>query len=562
LGKTGRGCVGLALAASLGPLAAVAAGGCSSMGSTASGTAGGGSGGNKTGTGSAGVSGSGGATASGSGGSAGNAGGSAGGSVPSGDSVLMHHRNLNRDGVYVQATLTKAAVTASFNKDTSFNAVLGSGEAVYAQPLFVDGAAGGPDAGGQDLVIVATEQNNVYALDALSGSQVWVRNLGAPVPLADMPCGNIDPFGVTGTPVIDLGSRTLFVDGMTTPDGGTTKKHLIFALSIDDGSVKTGWPIDVGAKVKSGGTTFDNAPQGQRGALAVLNGTLYVPYGGLFGDCGDYHGWLVAVSISDPTQIQAWATSLTGGGAWGPGGVASDGSNLYITTGNTFGGTTTWGGGEGLLRFTLGASFATPAYWAATNWVMLDNGDLDVGGSGVVVFDLAGASPSSLALALGKDGNAYLLDRNHLDGVGAPTVMAQVATNEIINAPAVYTTATATYAAFKANGSKCTQGTGSLSTIKIVAGSPPTIAGSWCADGGSGSPMVTTSDGHADAIVWMMGVYGNNALNAFDGDTGAVIPYPGKAVTIPGMRAYNTPIAAKGRIYVPADGTVVAFKGG
>ena len=547
--KTGIGGVGLALAASLGLLATVVAGGCSAQGSTVGGNGGGGSGG---------------ATASGSGGGAGNAGGTAGsiGTVRSGDSVLMHHRNLNRDGVYVQATLTKAAVTASFNKDTGFNAVLGSGEAVYAQPLFVDGAATGSDAGRQDLVIVATEWNNVYALDAVTGSRVWLRNLGAPVPLADMPCGNIDPFGVTGTPVIDLASRTLFVDAMTTPDGGTTKKHLIFALSLDDGLTRAGWPIDVAAKVKSGGTTFNSAPQSQRGALALLNGTLYVPYGGLYGDCGSYHGWLVAVSISDPTQIQAWATSLAAGGSWGPGGVASDGSSLYITTGNTFGGTTTWGGGEGLLRFTPGASFTTPAYWAAMNWTTLDNGDLDVGGSGVVVFDLAGASPSSLALALGKDGNAYLLDRNNLNGVSAPTAVAHVATNEIINAPAVYTTATATYAAFKANGSKCTQGTGSLSTIKIVPGSPPTIAGSWCGNGGSGSPMVTTSDGHADAIVWIMGVNGNNSLNAFDGDTGDVIAYPGKAVTIPGMRAFNTPIAAKGRIYVPADGTIVAFKGG
>jgi len=476
-------------------------------------------------------------------------------SVGGGDSVLMHHKSLSRAGLYVQPVLTKAAVMASFNKDPHFNAVLGPREAVYAQPLFVDG-------GGRrrDLLIVATEANDVFGLDGASGARIWKTNLGMPVPLAMMPCGNINPYGVTGTPVIDLASRTLFVDGMTTPNGGVTKRHLIFALSIDDGSIKKGWPVDVGARVTSGGTAFRNAPQSQRGALAVVDGTLYVPYGGLYGDCDDYHGWLVAVSISDPKKVQAWATAASAGGAWAPGGVASDGTNLYLTTGNTRT-SGTWGGGEGLLRFTPGASFATPAYWAPRNWMALDNGDLDIGGSGAVLFDLSGATPSQLAIALGKDGYAYLLDRNRLGGVSDPVAVAHVASDSIINAAAVYTTASATYVAFRGRGIMCTAGTsGDLTTIKILPGSPPTIAGSWCAAGGGGSPMVTTSDGHADAIVWTLGAGDNNALNAFDGDTGAPIAYPGKAVSIPGMRPLNTPIAARGRIYVPADGAIVAFK--
>ena len=147
-------------------------------------------------------------------------------------------------------------------------------------------------------------------------------------------------------------------------------------------------------------------------------------------------------------------------------------------------------------------------------------------------------------------------------GIAAPLAMASVATEEIIGAAALYSTATATYAVMHANGKLCTSGSGSLSTIKIVPGAPPTIAGGWCAEGGAGAPMVTTSDGHADAIVWILGVDGNGFLNAFDGDTGAAIAYPGKAVAIPGLRRYNTPIAAKGRMYVPADGAVVAFTGG
>jgi hypothetical protein len=371
--------------------------------------------------GAAGGAGTGGAT-----GTAGSGGGS-GGSVAVGDSVLMHHKNASRDGVYVEPALTKTAA-AGLHKDTTFTSTAVQGQ-VYAQPLFVDGGGSG-----RDLIIVATQTNNVYAFDAANGSQVWMKNLGNSVPLAKMPCGNIDPYGITSTPVIDLGSRSVFVGAMTSPDDGTTKKHQIFALSIDDGTTKAGWPVDVGAKAVSGATTFNVAPQSQRGALAFVNGTVYVGYGGLYGDCGDYHGWLVAVSAADPTNVQAWATSAKAGGVWGPGGVASDGTNLYVTTGNTMGATTTWGGGEGLLRFTPGASFSVPTYWAPSNWVTLDNGDTDVGGSGPVLVDLQGATPSALALALGKDGNAYLLDRNGLSGVGAPLATAHVASTQIINA--------------------------------------------------------------------------------------------------------------------------------
>src|ERR1044071_901188 len=161
-----------------------------------------------------------------------------------------------------------------------------------------------------------------------------MRNLGAPVPRASLSCGNIDPYGVTGTPPIDLEARALFVDAMTTPDGGTTKKHLIFALSIDDGAIKAGWPVDVDARAVSGVTTFSSVSQSQRGALAVLGGTVYVPYGGLYGDCGNYRGWVVGVSTTDPTKVTAWATTAGGAGIWGPGGAASDGVNLYVTTGN------------------------------------------------------------------------------------------------------------------------------------------------------------------------------------------------------------------------------------
>jgi hypothetical protein len=474
------------------------------------------------------------------------------GCLTMGDSVLMHHKNMSRDGLYVQPQLTKTGA-ANLHRDTTFTSSSING-AVYAQPLFVDGGSTRPD-----LVIVSTEANNVYAINASTGGLVWVSNLGTPVPLSTRPCGNIDPFGITSTPVIDWPSRTLFVGATVMPTAGITK-HLLFALSIDNGAMTSGWPVDVGATAVSGGTPFSDTAQGDRGALALVNGALYAVYGGLFGDCGTYHGWVVRVPIATPTAVQAWTTPVGGGGIWAPAGASSDGTFLYASTGNTFDPTDVWAGGEAVYRFATGASFASPTSWAPTNWKMLDNADLDLGGSTPVPFSLAGSTPSKFVLALGKDGHAYVVDPANLTGVGAPLASAQVSSNAIIGAAAMYTTAIGTYATFRGNGSACTVGSGGdLTTIRLVAGSPPTIAGSWCAtQGGMGSPIVTTTDGTSNAIVWSVGAEASEQLHGFDGDTGATI-YASGTTTIAGVHRYNTPIVAKGRIFVAGDSGVVAF---
>jgi hypothetical protein len=185
---------------------------------------------------------------------------------------------------------------------------------------------------------------------------------------------------------------------------GPIKKHFIYSLNVDTGAINPGWPVDVNARASYNGLTFTSSIQNQRAALGLINSVVYVPYSGHFGDCGPFHGWVVGVPINNPASVRAWATTAIGGGIWGHGGVASDGTNIFVVTGNTFNTGGNWGGGEAIIRLQRGPIFSgNPAnYWAPTNWLALDNGDIDLGGCGAVLINVPGATPSQLVLALGK----------------------------------------------------------------------------------------------------------------------------------------------------------------
>jgi hypothetical protein len=476
--------------------------------------------------------------------------------------VLQHHLHGTRDGWYVDPYLTQAAA-ATIRRDPTFHARLPG--PTYAQPLYV---THGP--GGRAAFIVVTEQNMVLALDAVDGAPLWVRQLGMPVPSSQLPCGNIDPLGITGTPVIDLDARMIYVAAMTTPDGGVTTQQRIFALSLDNGATGLGWPLEVsGLRAKR--LAFNAPVQQQRSALLLHAGLLYVPYGGHFGDCGGYHGWVVSVPVQDPTHATAWATAARGGGIWAPGGVSTDGSSLFAATGNTFG-ARTWGGGEAVVRLGPGATFSgAPAdYFTPSNWRQLDAADLDVGGSGPVVLDVPGATPSQLVVALGKNGVVYVLDRQDLGGLGTGdgttgegVQSRQVANGPIITAAAAYTAASGTYVVFTTMGTGigCPGTPGNLVALRLGAAAPPTITVAWCANThGSGAPIVTTTDGTSEPIVWSVGAESSNRLYAFNGETGAVLfagGGPEEQMSV--VRRFQTPIAVDGRLVVAADQELYAF---
>jgi len=203
------------------------------------------------------------------------------------DNVLAYHCGVDRSGNFTVPGLTWERAR-SIHLDEAFRAqIVGH---VYAQPLFW--RTPGSTSGG---LLVATEDNNVYALEAITGGQIWTRSLGKPVPRSALRCGNIDPLGVTGTPVIDLATQAVYLDAAIADSSGP--HHRIFALSLNDGTPMPGWPIDVADALRGAPQPFNSRDQNERGALTIVDGMLYVPFGGHFGDCGDYHGWVVGVSL-------------------------------------------------------------------------------------------------------------------------------------------------------------------------------------------------------------------------------------------------------------------------
>ena len=459
--------------------------------------------------------------------------------------VIQEHNNLSRDGLYIDAAFTPVAA-AGLTRDLNFDGTI-SGN-VYAQPLYIEGGPNGP------MIIAVTESNDVYALNATTGTVIWQRTDLGPAVASGLPCGNINPVGITGTPVVDLVSRSLFFDALI---DGVTKKHFLYSLNVDTGATTPGWPVDVNATATYNGLTFTSLVQEERGGLALVNGVVYVTYSGYAGDCGTYHGWVVGVDINNPSNVRGWATTAIGGGIWGHGGVASDGTNMFVVTGNTFNTGGNWMGGEAIIRLQAGPTWTGQStdYWAPTNWFNLDNSDTDVGGVSATLIDVPGATPSQLVLALGKDSNAYLLNRNNLGGIALPVTQANVGGINRGTSAVTYRTSQGTYFAFHND-------VNTISAYRITATNPPTIAFAWNASQtGRGSPWVTTTDGTNNHIVWVAGVAGDQQLHGYDGDTGAVVYSGGGANELmTGTRQWNTGLVARGRIYFGADNKVYAFR--
>ncbi len=470
-------------------------------------------------------------------------------SAHAGQSVLTYHDALDRAGRYVVPGLTYERARG-LRLDSSFHAAFNG--KVHAQPLLWRRPGSG-----EGELIVATEDDEVFALDAQSGAQIWKRALGRPVPLSALPCGDISPLGVTGAPVIDEQRATLYLDAAVTRANGP--RHEIFALSLADGSIEPGWPLDVATAL---GGSFDPSVQNQRGALALFEGKVFVPFSGHFGDCGAYHGFVVGVSIDEPSKVTSFSTRAQGGGIWAQGGVSGDGQSLFAVTGNTFG-TTGWGDGEAVLRLSpdLARPIESRDFFAPLDWRELDRRDLDLGGTAAIPLDVAGPNGArKLIFAIGKTGEAYLLDRDNLGGVGGALASARVTTNIAITSPAVWSAADGVFVVLQGDGAHCPPGepADGLIALKIRVDPAPAIETAWCGSvARAGSPIVTTTDGRSDRIVLVVGAEGDNRLHAFRADDGEPLATP--PGTMRGLHHFQTLIAAEDRLYVAANGTIYAF---
>jgi PQQ enzyme repeat len=460
--------------------------------------------------------------------------------------VTQKNNNPSRDGLYIDSAFTPGNA-ANLVRDLNFNGTIVGN--VHAQPLYIEGGPNGP------TIIAVTASNNIYALNASTGAVIWQRTDIGPAVTSGLPCGNINPAGTIGTPVVDLASRSLFFDALI---AGSPIKHFIYSLNVDTGATNAGWPVDLNATASYNGIPFVSLAQENRGALALVNGIVYNSYSGYLGDCGNYRGWVVGVQVNNPSSVMGWATTAIGGGIWGHSGVASDGTNMFVITGNTFNTGGNWMGGEAIIRLQAGPVFngppSTENYWAPLNWFALDQGDVDLGGVSAMLIDVPGATPSQLVLALGKDGNAYLLNRNNLGGIAVP--VAQLSVDGVIRgqSSATYRTSQGTYFVFR--------GSNEIKAYKITATSPPSIVFAWSASQtGQGSPWVTTTDGTNNAIVWVVGAQGDHRLHGYNGDTGVVVYAGGGANELmTGDRKWNSGIVARGSIYVANDNRVYAFR--
>jgi outer membrane protein assembly factor BamB len=351
--------------------------------------------------------------------------------------VLTYHNNLARTG----ANLNETVLTTTNVRPATFGLkhVRGVDGQIYAQPLYVSGLVF-PNNGhpvNRSVVYAATEHDSVYAFDAVTGARLWHATLlnthfgETPVPADDTGSTDITPeIGITSTPVIDKATKTMYVvaKAKRVVNGSDQFIFRLFALDLITGLYKLGGPVTLSASVPGTGIDADNGVvrfnalrEHQRPGLVLLDNIVYIAFAS-HGDIGPYHGWVLGYNATTLQRAKVWNVTPDGkeGGIWMTGAapaVDSDG-NLYINIGN---GTTDAkdGGDDFGMSFVRiptrgGAPFVPSDFFTPFNFQALNDDDLDLGSSGVLLLpDVPGAHPHQ-AIFGGKEGAIYLADRDNL----------------------------------------------------------------------------------------------------------------------------------------------------
>jgi outer membrane protein assembly factor BamB len=469
--------------------------------------------------------------------------------------------------------LSPSAVTASdFGK--LFTAHL-DGQ-IYAQPVVAHG-----------IVVAATENNNVYGLNAVNGSRLWTRNVGPAWPASTVGCGDLVPnVGVTSTPVYDASTNSVYLTAKVNDGPDAAHPHwYLHAVNADTGVERPGWPVTIAGSPQNDPAHPFNAERGmQRPGLLLMGGTVYAAFASHC-DFGPYVGYVVGVSTTSHAVSSMWSTeagsSYAEAGIWQSGGglVSDSPGNIYLTTGNGVSPPpgpgnappTTLAESVVHLRVSADGSMHAVDYFSPANNAGLDQDDADLGSGGptAIPTGFGTASHPHLLVQVGKDGRVFLLDRDNLGGMG----QGPGNTDKVLSVAGPYNGVWG-HSAFYGGAGGYVYNVGSNGYLRAFklgndgAGNPALAAvgtSSGTFGFSSGSPVVTsTGTTPGSALVWVQYVSGGNGAGA---ELRAYDAIPSNGVL---KLRYSAPIGVgakfvvaatdQGRVYVGTrDGQLIGF---
>ena len=489
------------------------------------------------------------------------------------DNTTVSYDNLRTGWDPNEPSLSPSAVAASDFGQLFSTPVDGQ---VYAQPISVGGT-----------LVVATENNNVYGLNLVTGAVKWSRNVGPAWPASTLNCGDLVPnIGITATPVYDPATGSLYFTSKVNDGASAATPHwYMHAVDPATGVERSGWPVVIqGTPTNNPGNPFNPKTAMQRPGLLLLGGVVYAGFASHC-DYGPYVGYVVGVKTATPSISTLWATetgsSTAEAGIWqSGGGLISDGAGQIIfTTGNGVspapgpGKTPPTTFGESVVRLAVGANGTLSAkdYFSPANNTGLDTDDSDLGsGAPLAIPDGFGtAAHPHLLVQVGKDGRVFLLDRDNLGGTaqGPGGTDAALGINSgagVWGHPAfyggtdggyVYTVENSSYLRASKIG---VDGKG-LPSLTSVATSSDTFGYT------SGSAVVTSNGTTAGSgLIWVVRASGpagsNGQLRAYN-----AVPQNGKmnlvySASIGTASKFAVPATDNGRVYVGTrDGHVFGF---
>ncbi len=509
--------------------------------------------------------------------------------------VSTYHNDNSRTGQNTsETTLTTSNVnSATFGKLFTV-AVDGS---VYAQTLYIPNVS--LSSGTHNVLYVATQHDSIYAIDADTGTIYWQVSLipagGSTVDSStDLSCGDIPTeVGITGTPVIDTTTRTLYVVAKSKVSG--TIYQYLHALDIGSGAEKFGGPVNIAATFPgtasdgNGSTlTFNPRQENQRAALLLENGHVVVAWASHC-DKSPWHGWVISYNAATLAQEAVYNSSATGyaNGIWmsGSGPVADTSGNIYASTGNG-----SWNNadrGDSVLKLgpPANSTFAVEDYFTPYNQAVLTADDTDLSAGGIILLPKL-ASGKQLLTTLGKSGTLYLLDTGNLGKYC--TNMTPVCNNEDTNVVQEVPNVFSGYWGVPAywNGSVYFGGgndnTGEAEPIRVFSfnagnsgllSTTPTSVSAKSFNFPGPDPSVS-SNGTSNGILWGLDnsrwrytcAGGSNCqvLYAYDATNLANLLYTSSTAAnnrdVPGSAVkFTTPTIANGKVYVGSVQAVSAF---